>query len=128
MSSFKTHCHAVIWSLFLLLALPCASGAGTEKLLVRPDLVQVTTLFSGAYIEVSSNIPAGSQAVVEIIGKKIEEELMRKSRHWDLWLNSGEVDIDNVPVLYFALKQRPTSSDRRRARPSLGIRLLGKTG
>ena len=103
----KAYGHTVIGILFLLLALPGVLRADTEKLLIRPDSVEISTLFSGAYLDVSARIPPGSRAVVEIIGKKIEEELMRKSRHWDLWMNSGEVDIENVPVLYFALSSDP---------------------
>ena len=53
------------------------------------------------------DLPAGSQAVLTIRGKRIDEEMMRKSRHWDLWMNSGEVDIDNAPLLYIASSSDP---------------------
>ena len=36
---------------------------------------------------------------------------MRKARHWDLWMNSGEVDIDNAPLLYIAFSSDPALLD-----------------
>ena len=54
-----------------------------------------------------ANCRRNVQAVLSVRGKKIEEEMMRKSRHWDLWMNSGEVDIYDTPMLFIALSSDP---------------------
>jgi hypothetical protein len=81
--------------------------AEADKLTVQPGLITISSFFSGSEMNITGNLPAGCQAVLTIRGKNIEEEMMRKSRHWDLWMNSGEVDIDNVPLLYIAFSSNP---------------------
>ncbi len=77
-------------------------------------------------MNISGDLPLGSQAVLTISGKRIEEEMMRKSRHWDLWMNSGEVDIDNAPLLYIALSSEPTLLDREKGDFPWGYAALEK--
>lgn len=84
-----------------------ASQATAQELQVVPAAVTIGTFFSGARIMISSDIPQGCGAVLEVIGKKVREELMRKGRRWDVWMNEGELDIDGVPCLYVVM-----SSDR----------------
>ncbi len=87
--------------------------AADGTLTVRPESISIYSLFSGADMIISGDhLPAGSQAVLTIRGKRIDEEMMRKSRHWDLWMNSGEVDIDNAPLLYIAFSSDPSLLDR----------------
>ncbi|MCB2185522.1 MAG: TIGR02186 family protein [Deltaproteobacteria bacterium] len=87
---------------------PAAPPAANEgKLVVEPPAVGINAFFSGINLTVTGDLPPGSQAVLTVRGKRIEEELMRKSRHWDLWMNSGEVDIDNAPLLYMASSSTP---------------------
>jgi hypothetical protein len=93
---------------FLLLALiaPSPGDAGTN-LQVTPDSIEIGTFFSGARVEVSAEIPAGSDAVIEVLGKNIEEQLLRKGRHWDIWMNVGEIDIEGAPSLYYVMSTDP---------------------
>ncbi len=85
--------------------------AADGTLTVQPQSISITSLFSGTDMNISGDLPEGSQAVLTIRGKRIEEEMMRKSRHWDLWMNSGEVDIDNAPLLYIAFSSDPALLD-----------------
>lgn len=79
---------------------------------VAPTSVQMGAFFDGARIRVSAVIPQGTDAVVEVVGKRIEEQLLRKARHWDIWMNVGEIDIEEAPRLYFALSTDPGSLSR----------------
>jgi hypothetical protein len=91
----------------LLAMVPPAPGAADSELRVRPDSIRIGTFFGGAEVEVSAEIPEGSEAVIEVIGKDIEEQLLRKGRHWDIWMNVGEIDIDGAPCLYLARSTKP---------------------
>jgi hypothetical protein len=77
------------------------------NLVIKPASIAISSFFSGSDMTIYGDLPAGCQAVLIIRGKRIDEEMMRKSRHWDLWLNSGEVDIDNAPLLYIAFSSDP---------------------
>jgi len=90
--------------LVAITASPCAAGV---NLRVMPQSIQIGTFFGGAQVEVSAEIPKGCDAVVELVGKEIEEQLLRKGRHWDIWMNVGEIDIEGAPSLYFATSTNP---------------------
>ncbi|MGW8195302.1 MAG: TIGR02186 family protein, partial [Desulforhopalus sp.] len=99
---------ALLTGLISLLSLwpaPCAEASG--NLVIQPASIVISSFFSGSEMNIKGDLPAGCQAVLTIRGKRIDEELMRKSRHWDLWMNSGEVDIDNAPLLYLAFSSDP---------------------
>lgn len=97
----------VALSLPLALASATPDTAAAAELTATPQRVAITSFFSGAHLTISGDLPPGSQAVVTICGKRIEEDLMRKAHHWDLWLNSGEVNIDNAPRFYIASSSDP---------------------
>jgi len=90
----------------MLLAAASTAGA-SGRLQVQPEVVAINNFFSGVQMQVNCDLPPGSQAVLCIRGKRTEAELMRKTHHWDLWMNSGEVDIDHVPRLYIAMSSDP---------------------
>jgi len=83
---------------------PPEAGAGPRLV---PDSIHIGTFFSGASVHVSGEIPAGSRAIVEVIGKRIEEQLLRKAQHWEIWMSVGEIDIEEAPCLYFVLSSSP---------------------
>ena len=93
----------ILVGLVLLFVLPSSLWAAVKDLDIRPEAVTISSFFSGVQMHITCDIPPGSQAVLSVRGKKIEEELMRKSHQWELWMNRGEVDIDNAPMLYIAL-------------------------
>ena len=119
----------VAWSgVIILIALCWVSLAlGAEsKIAVQPKLITISSFFSGINMEIKSDLPSGCQAVITVCGKSIDEEMMRKSRHWDLWMNSGEVDIDNAPLLYIALSSEPTLLHRDNSNFPWGYTFLEK--
>jgi hypothetical protein len=81
--------------------------AAAASLRLVPDSIHIGAFFSGQYVQVSGEIPSGSQAIVEVIGKRIEEQLLRKGRRWDIWMSVGEIDIEEAPYVYFALSTDP---------------------
>lgn len=109
MKRFISYLRNTMAGLILLLMLPLQSSAAGKKadINIQPGAVTIYSFFSGVRMHITSDLPPDSQAVMIIRGKKIEEELMRKSHQWELWMNRGEVDIDNAPILYIALSSDP---------------------
>ena len=95
----------------LLAMMPPSASAADSELRVAPDSIRVGAFFGGAQVKVSAEIPEGSDAVIEVIGREIEEQLLRKGRHWDIWMNVGEIDIDGAPCLYLARSTKPASPE-----------------
>jgi hypothetical protein len=95
---------AIIW-FSCLTATAAASSADTIE--IGPRRIEIGTFFSGGDIRVSATIPPGCDAVFEMVGKEVEEDLMRKGRHWDIWMNVDEIDIKGVPRLYYVASNRP---------------------
>jgi hypothetical protein len=107
----RHHALSVISALSLLLVAPWPHAARADLRLI-PDSIPIGALFSGMRVRVVGEIPAGSNAVVEVIGKRIEEQVLRKGRHWDIWMNEGQIDIENSPSLYLALSTDPSAFSR----------------
>lgn len=91
--------------LVLLTAVPADSAS--PLLQINPPEIRIGTFFDGAVLTVSADIPAGCQAVFEINGKCREEDLMRKGRRWDIWMNTAQIDITGVPFVYLAMSSAP---------------------
>jgi hypothetical protein len=97
----------------LLLLSIFSSAALAENIQVHPDVLKIMGFFGGTRLQVSGDIPAGTEAVFEVIGPKTEQDLMRKGRRWDLWMNVGEINITGVPRFYLL-----ASSDARLLSPA----------
>jgi hypothetical protein len=84
----------------LLLAGSSAARATALALKVSPATVEIGTFFDGQTVKVEGQIPAGAQAVLEVVGSKAEEHLMRKGRRGLLWMNVGGITAHDAPSLY----------------------------
>ncbi|MEJ2168257.1 MAG: TIGR02186 family protein [Desulfobacterales bacterium] len=82
-------------------------AAASRNLTLAPPEIDIGAFFDGTQLTVSGEIPSACQAVVEVIGERVEEELMRKARRWEMWVNVGEIDIEGVPYLYYAMSSSP---------------------
>jgi hypothetical protein len=93
-------------ALFVLIvsSSPCHSS---QTFSVTPSILKIDSFFGGAEVSVSAELPKGCEAVIEVTGEKVEEDLMRKGRRWDLWMNVGEIDIDGAPYLYLLKSSAP---------------------
>jgi hypothetical protein len=87
----------------VLLAGLSSAQAAEPTLKVSPDNVQIGTFFSGQTMTVAGVIPAGSQAVLEVVGSSADEHLMRKGRRSFLWMNVGEITVHDAPSLYLVM-------------------------
>jgi hypothetical protein len=83
------------------------AAAASRELKLTPPGIKIGAFFDGLQLTVSGEIPSECQAVVEVIGERVEEELMRKARRWEMWVNVGEIDIEGVPYLYYAMSSSP---------------------
>jgi hypothetical protein len=96
-------CLLLMCLLILVLRLPDAGAAATQNFHVLPNGLDIGESFQGAEIEVSAEVPAGSNAVVEFRGDVHEDRLLRKGRRGGLWMNVGEVTVRNAPSLYLVM-------------------------
>ncbi len=105
MDGLKAHIYKAAGVLILLFLLPSSLCAAekNQAVHIQPGTVNISSFFSGIQMNITGDLPRDCQAVLSIRGKRIEAELMRKSHQWELWMNRGEVDIENAPSLYIAL-------------------------
>ena len=102
MKHLKRDC-LVVAVLGLLLAGGLPARAAAPVLKVSPAAVQIGTFFDGQTVKVEGSIPAGTQAVLEVMGSSAEEPLMRKGRRGGLWMNVGEITVHDAPALYLVM-------------------------
>ncbi len=98
----KTTPAALLLGLCLVLASAAPARAADPELQVSPDVVQIGAFFQGSQVVVTGKIPQGAQAVLELLGPRAAEHLMRKGRRGGLWMNVGEVEVDGAPSVYLA--------------------------
>lgn len=90
-------------ALGLLLAGWLPARAAEPGLKVSPEKVEIGAFFQGQTVTVSGTIPAGAEAVLEVMGSSAEEHLMRKGRRGGLWMNVGEILVHDAPSLYLVM-------------------------
>jgi hypothetical protein len=99
---------AILFSILtLLLVAPYEAQSSPQDFHLTPSNLSIGTFFGGVSIRVEALIPNGCQAVIEVNGKDLQEDLMRKGRHWDLWMNTGEIHVNGVPNLYYLMSTDP---------------------
>ena len=91
------------WGWGLLLAGGLPARAAEPGLTISPAKVQIGAFFNGQTVTVSGTIPAGTQAVLEVMGASADEHLMRKGRRGGLWMNVGEIKVQDAPSLYLVM-------------------------
>jgi hypothetical protein len=92
---------AVLAGLLLAGVLPARADA--PALTLSPATVSIGAFFNGQTVTATGAIPAGAQAVLEVIGTSADEHLMRKGRRGPLWMNVGEITVGNAPSLYLVM-------------------------
>jgi hypothetical protein len=96
---------ATVWSLTIVFALCLAGSVRAESvtLQVVPPMVEISSFFHGREVTITGTLPAGYQAVAQVMGPVGQEHLMRKGRRGPLWMNVGEVTVSGAPSLYLML-------------------------
>jgi uncharacterized protein (TIGR02186 family) len=100
------------WVVFLAVfwvggLLPAMSGAADGNLLLIPTSISIGSFFQGAELKVTAVIPRDAEAVIEVQGPHREEHLVRKGRRWGMWMNAGDLNINDIPSLYFYAVTNP---------------------
>jgi hypothetical protein len=99
MRHFNIRTVVLVSAVCLVLSLPVAA----TDLLLSPRHVPIGTFFDGARVSLEAEIPAGAEAVVEVIGTTGHLALMRKGRRGGLWMSVGEIQIQNAQNLYLLM-------------------------
>jgi len=101
-------CLGILWLLgYVVIAAPLRAQGAAPDFLVVPDRVEIGAFYRGSQVLVSGTIPAGAEAVVEVIGRETAEEVLRKGRRGGLWMNVGELEVRGVPSLYLVMSTSP---------------------
>jgi hypothetical protein len=96
--------HKVIgWGLAFALLGVLPARAAAPVLTLSPATVKIGVFFNGEKVSVLGALPAGTEAVLEVVGTSAEETLMRKGRRGGLWMNVGKIMVQNAPSLYLVL-------------------------
>jgi hypothetical protein len=114
----------LILGLLLAGALP-ARGA-EPGLTISPAAVNIGAFFNGQTVTVSGTIPAGTQAVLEVMGASTDEHLMRKGRRGGLWMNVGEIKVQDAPSLYLVMSTAKELLTKAPPEATWGYRALEK--
>jgi hypothetical protein len=99
-----------VLGLTVLLAVFCLGKtvwAAAPEFQLVPQVLEIGAFFQGEDVTVTGSIPAGTEAIVEVLGRAGQETLMRKGRRGGLWMNVGEVDIKGAPSLYLVMSTSP---------------------
>jgi hypothetical protein len=100
-TAFPQTLAVVVLGFILTGALPARGAA--PALTLSPAAVNIGAFFNGQTVTVTGVIPAGAQAVLEVIGSSADEHLMRKGRRGPLWMNVGEITVGSAPSLYLVM-------------------------
>ena len=110
----------------LLLAAGLPARAAEPMLKISPAQVHIGAFFNGQTVTVSGTIPAGTQAVLEVMGASADEHLMRKGRRGGLWMNVGEIKVQDAPSLYLVMSTAKELLTAAPAEATWGYRALEK--
>jgi uncharacterized protein (TIGR02186 family) len=78
-----------------------APQLGDGQLTVEPARVEVTMLYTGRTVRVTTSAPAGARVAISVAGNVRSLELKRKGKFLGLiWMNVGDVTFPALPELY----------------------------
>ena len=81
--------------------------AATPSFTVKPDFIRIGAFHEATKVTFQAEIPHGFDAVVEIQGEDVEEDVLRRVRHWDMWMNGEDTLVKGAPNLYMAASTDP---------------------
>jgi hypothetical protein len=112
--------------LTMILGRPDVGAAKIHGFQVLPNELNVSETFQGEEIKISAEVPAGSNAIVEFRGTSHEDRLLRKGRRGGLWMNVGEVKVNNAPSLYLVMSTDAALLSSRNSESQWGYQALQK--
>ena len=99
--------------LFMIFSGCCFGGGGfplwaaSPDFIVMPNFIRIGAFHEATKVMFRAEIPHDFDLVVDIRGEVVPEELVRKVRHWDMWMNGEDVLIKGAPSLYMAVSSDP---------------------
>lgn len=96
--------------LIVAAAVLCAApGFATPRYTVRtkPSEIEIGAGYNGEAITVTGTIPAGSSAVVRILGEREDKQFKQKGQAFGfLWMNLGSIILRGVPDVFLLASDR----------------------
>lgn len=119
MKTFSRLC--TLLAILCLLPLSAALAADDVTVTAMPASIAMDAFYNGATLDVSGQIPDGSDVVLRLVGKTGKLHLREKGKAFGLlWMNIGTLDFDNVPSVFLVASSKPLA-DLGEAGKTLGI-------
>ena len=118
----KTTMTTILGTGLLLLALTTFAAAAPVELKLDKSTIEIGTFYNGTTVQAAGTVPAGSEAVVRVLGKDEELHLKKKGKVGGLlWMNTGDLTIEHAPRIY--MLYGAASAEAVLADPKLGVSL-----
>ncbi|MEJ2661765.1 MAG: TIGR02186 family protein [Desulfobacteraceae bacterium] len=82
---------------------PAARAAQSDKLSIRPEMMDIGTFYSGGIVNVSGDVPAGQDVIVEITGPDVDNQFDIKGKVGPFWMTRDRAELDRAPAMYVLL-------------------------
>ena len=84
------------------------AAVAREPIVVEPQQVEIGLFYSGASVDVRAEVPPGYQVAVRLQGHPQRLELRKLGKKAGvLWMPMGNVEFENIPVVYQLLTSAP---------------------
>lgn len=103
------------------------AGAPPAPLTVSPKRIPVTSFYHGSTLTADIVVPSGSDIALKLEGGRSRVIFNRRGRVFFLWMNVGDVSIDNAPhayVLHTSTELSEMASHETLRRLGLGLEAL----
>lgn len=100
------------------------AGAPRAQLTISPERIPVTSFYHGSTLTADVVVPSGSEIALKLEGGRSRVTFNRKGRVFLLWMNVGDVTIDNAPhayILYTSTELSELASGETLQRWGLGL-------
>jgi hypothetical protein len=98
----------VVLAASLVAACPGSGAAASLSLL--PSTLRVGMFSADASLRVAGRAPAGSDVVVVVRGRDVQEALTREVRVGFLWVAGSKLEVSGAPALFLSFSRRPVSA------------------
>jgi uncharacterized protein (TIGR02186 family) len=88
---------------FVLLCTAPARAGGDSELVIRPQILDIGTFYSGGDVTVSGEVSNGQDVIVEITGPAANGKFEVKGRVGPFWMTRGKAELDGAPSMYVLL-------------------------
>lgn len=112
----------VICPLLVLWIFHTALADASSDLKIQPEVLTISTFYSGGRVTISGKVPEGQDVIVRITGPVTNGEFDIKGRVGPFWMTRGKAKLSGAPFMYVVLL--PGGEDWRAKASALGLDLL----